>query len=129
MSDIFAETYNPAPSTVKPDPEMVDLIGAHVWWPQLDLRSSKCACGWRGEDPEYPSVGHAAHVALVVEQHTNRRITELYEQRDNAIEAGLAAIDRAEKAEVTIARVQNALEGDCDSCDYTDLRAASEGKS
>lgn len=82
--DIFAETYDPAPSTVKPDPEMVDLIGAHVWWPQLDLRSSECACGWRGEDPEYPSVGHAAHVALVVEQHTNGRIAELEARIANA---------------------------------------------
>ncbi|SCZ14175.1 hypothetical protein SAMN02799641_05748 [Rhodococcus erythropolis] len=63
-----------------------------------------------------------------LEQHTNGRMAELYEQRDNAIEAGLAAIDRAEKAEATIARVQNALEGVCDSCDYTDLHAALEGE-
>ncbi|MBX9150051.1 hypothetical protein [Rhodococcus qingshengii] len=49
---------------------------------------------------------YAAHVALVVEQHTNGRIAELYEQRDNAIEAGLAAIDRADAAEATIARMR-----------------------
>ncbi|MBT2265895.1 hypothetical protein [Rhodococcus erythropolis] len=42
---------------------------------------------------------NSAAFKLVVEQHANGRITELYEQRDNAIEAGLAAIDRAEKAE------------------------------
>lgn len=109
-----------------PDPGLLDLIAAHQWIHFAPRRNSKCACGWQGDDPDYPGVGHPAHVALVVEQHTNGRTAELYEQRDNAIEAGLAAIDRAEKAEATIARVQNALEGVCDSCDYTDLRAALE---
>lgn len=36
--------------------------------------------------------------------------------------------ERALTAEATIARVENALEGVCDSCDYTDLRAALEGE-
>ena len=35
---------------------------------------------------------------------------------------------RIAELEATIARVQKALEGVCDSCDYTDLRAALEGE-
>ncbi|MGR6028985.1 hypothetical protein ACS7JX_19055 [Rhodococcus erythropolis] len=61
-----------------------------------------------------------ANAALVVEQHTNGRIAELHEQRDNAIEAGLAAIDRAEKAEATIARVR-AVEADYLDPEDTDI--------
>lgn len=111
-----------------PDPGLTDLIAAHEEsgqgrWLAHDGVYMRCRCGETMHPIHWP-----AHVALVVEQHTNGRIAELYEQRDSAIEAGLAAIDRAEKAEATIARVQYALKGVCDSCDYTDLRAALEGE-
>ncbi|MGW6017839.1 hypothetical protein ACWFNS_07535 [Oerskovia enterophila] len=54
-----------------PDPGLTDLIAAHAHLPQFMC----CSCGddlWK-----YPEGGHAAHVALVVEQHTNGRIAEL----------------------------------------------------
>lgn len=48
-----------------PDPGLTDLIAAHTPHPDYD-----CGCGWNGDE-------WAAHLALVVEQHTNGRITEL----------------------------------------------------
>lgn len=89
-----------------PDPELSDLIAAHILRVvELNeaVRYPECnGCDWVGGLAK----DHAAHLASVVEQHTHGRMTELYEQRDNAIEAGLAAIDRAEKAEATIDRVE-----------------------
>ena len=45
------------------DPGLTDLIAAHQWIHFAPRRNSKCACGWQGDDPDYPSVGHPAHVA------------------------------------------------------------------
>ncbi|AKD99199.1 hypothetical protein XU06_22850 [Rhodococcus erythropolis] len=92
-----------------------------------------------------------------LEQYTNGRATELdwdalvaaipdgWELRESAqleevsrvrqrdLEASQATTARwrarAEKAEATIAKVEKALEGVCDSCDYTDLRTALEEES
>lgn len=54
-----------------PDPGLTDLLAAHAHLPQF----MRCSCGddlWK-----YPEGGHPAHVALVVEQHTNRRIAKV----------------------------------------------------
>lgn len=111
---------------------------------------------FRDDDRERACASWCEHLASVVEQHTNGRIAELdwdalvaaipdgWELRESAqleevsrvrqrdLEASQATTarwrTRAEKAEATIVRVQNALEGVCDSCDYTDLRAALEGE-
>ena len=145
-----------------PDPGLTDLIAAHregePWteyqYPSIfsskpfvaysATKMVKCSCGESMSADSFP-----AHVALVVEQHTNGRTAELeadsanWESRYNGalrvIEAGTANWTatihdrddwkiRAEKLEATIARVEKALEGVCDSCDYTDLRAALEGE-
>ncbi|WP_075833565.1 MULTISPECIES: hypothetical protein [unclassified Rhodococcus (in: high G+C Gram-positive bacteria)] len=84
-----------------PDPGLTDLIAAHTRLGAAMDNKCVCSCSWIGH-----YVDHPTHVALVVEQHTNGRVTEL---------------------EATIARVEKALKGVCDSCDYTDLRAALEG--
>lgn len=94
-----------------PDPGLTDFIAA-------DLRSHR----W---GHEYENAAHEDHILdggckvcrcdvdaiaaralFVVEQHTNGRIAELYEQRDNAIEAGLTAIDRAENAEAKVTELE-----------------------
>lgn len=63
-----------------PDPGLTDLIAAHRLRPDMWEPKFICWCG----DWEFPGEGSdsafrawAAHVALVVEQHTNGRITEL----------------------------------------------------
>lgn len=63
-----------------PDPGLTDLIAAHkiqlfgVDGPhyQAETEYDGCLCGWQGAEEDHP-----AHVALVVEQHTNGRIAEL----------------------------------------------------
>ncbi|GAB6925867.1 hypothetical protein JCM9803A_63170 [Rhodococcus erythropolis] len=89
-----------------PDPGFADLIAAHtlrVVELNEAVRYPECnGCDWVGGLVK----DHAVHLKSLVEQHTGSIIAKLYEQRDNAIEAGLAAIDRAEKAEATIARVE-----------------------
>ncbi|KZL33178.1 MULTISPECIES: hypothetical protein [Rhodococcus] len=94
-----------------PDPGLTDLIAAdlnsHTWGNEYENAAHEEHSFDGGCKICRRAIGAIAdRVALVVEQHTNGRIAELYEQRDNAIEAGLAAIDRAEKAEATIARVE-----------------------
>lgn len=131
-----------------PDPGLTDLIAAEVDKHAPDGFVQMCIPGTNSSvDHEYcvcdepgPHVSYSQHVAedlkLVVEQHTSGRITELYEQRDSAIEAGLAAIDRAEKAEATIARVEKLaqdMRGWCSphgiSVTYSDrILAALEGE-
>lgn len=61
-----------------PDPGLTDLIAAHRW----DDRRGICECMYSpefGPGTRYEWMGvkaWAAHVALVVEQHTNGRIAE-----------------------------------------------------
>ena len=56
-----------------PDPGLTDLIAAHrEAWDSTD-RWTGCSCG----NDELSYADHPAHVALVVEQHTNGRIAEL----------------------------------------------------
>lgn len=52
-----------------PDPGLTDLIAAHRLYTGL---RTQCECGINVSHEDWP-----AHVALVVEQHTNGRITEL----------------------------------------------------
>lgn len=53
--------------------DLTDLIAAHrEAWDSTD-RWTGCSCG----NDELSYADHPAHVALVVEQHTNRRITAL----------------------------------------------------
>ncbi|MCZ9631337.1 hypothetical protein [Rhodococcus sp. BH5] len=62
------------------DPGLTDLIAAHkiqlfgVDGPhyQAETEYDGCLCGWQGAEEDHP-----AHVALVVEQHTNGRMAEL----------------------------------------------------
>ena len=68
--------------TDAPDPGLTDLIAAHRPCSNDILKKGlryRCSCGWAqdvewGDDSPFP-----AHVALVVEQHTNGRIAELRE--------------------------------------------------
>lgn len=106
-----------------PDPGLTDLIAAHAHLPQF----MRCSCGddlWK-----YPEGGHAAHVALVVEQHTNGRMAEVNVRARARVKAAnkrasiritqirkeeaarFEAEARAAKAEATIARVKK-LQGD-----------------
>lgn len=95
-----------------PDPGLTDLIAAHREGDYGRFGRQTCKCGWTGDS-------HPAHVALVVEQHTNRRIAELEaelaEAKDDKfyarveLNADMQWKARAEKAEATIARVENAL--------------------
>ena len=95
-----------------PDPGLTDLIAAALGDKIMHTNGS----GDRNR-------AYAAHVALVVEQHTNGRITELEVERDQAIahdrqpyptawayEQACAALEkhrkRADKHEATIARVE-----------------------
>lgn len=73
--------------TDAPDPGLTDLIAAH--WRSLDLLKMKyiCSCGdweYRDDDRERACASWCGHVALVVEQHTNRRIAELEARIANA---------------------------------------------
>ncbi|WP_311053097.1 hypothetical protein [Rhodococcus qingshengii] len=66
-----------------PDPGLTDLIAAHQvmsqqWFPAGAEYRLVCKCGiWMGADA-FP-----AHVALVVEQHTNGRIAEYIKQLES----------------------------------------------
>lgn len=103
--------------------DLTDLIATH--WRSLDLLKMKytCSCGdweYRDDDRERAYASWCEHLALAVEQHNNRRITEL-EERASVAEVnaenwsktyrlGIDVRDvwrtRAEKAEATIARVE-----------------------
>lgn len=54
-----------------PDPGLTDLIAAHTRLGAAMDNKCVCSCSWIGQ-----YVDHPAHVALVVEQHTNGRIAE-----------------------------------------------------
>ncbi|MDJ0405861.1 hypothetical protein QNA23_20375 [Rhodococcus erythropolis] len=54
------------------DPGLTDLIAAHTRLGAQQVGRYLCLCGWVGDYHDHP-----AHVALVVEQHTTRRIAEL----------------------------------------------------
>jgi hypothetical protein len=112
-----------------PDPGLTDLIAAHregePWteyqYPSIfsskpfvaysATKMVKCSCGESMSADSFP-----AHVALVVEQHTNGRIAELEaelaEAKDDKfyarveLNADAQWKARAEKAEATIARVE-----------------------
>ncbi|MDV8005026.1 hypothetical protein [Rhodococcus sp. IEGM 1318] len=86
-----------------PDPGLTDLIAAHQERPHHD--GWICSCGIEG-----PQRIHAAHVALVVEQHTNGRITEL--KSTIARVEKLASELKREGREVLSLRVRAALEGE-----------------
>ena len=92
-----------------PDPGLTDLIAAHQvtrgWSDGIEVYIC-LECG----DEWWTASEFAEHVKALVEQHTNGRTAELYEQRDNAIEAGLAAIDRAENAEAKATELEAELE-------------------
>ena len=107
-----------------PDPGLTDLIAAHTTnWERRCLGGDEsylqCDCGDEFED----ELSWAAHLKLLVEQHTHGRIAELEADRDQAIahdrqpyptawayEQACAALEkhrkRAEKAEAAIARVE-----------------------
>ncbi|MFB7860137.1 hypothetical protein [Rhodococcus qingshengii] len=65
-----------------PDPGLTDLLAAHkiqlfgVDGPhyQAETEYDGCLCGWQGAEEDHP-----AHVALVVEQHTNGQAAKLAE--------------------------------------------------
>lgn len=122
-----------------PDPGLTDLLAAHWTWREVDEGGDYlvCECG------SYFSTSRlwAAHVALVVEQHTNGRIASGLGADPQDYEIAWAAKlrwqARAEKAEATVARV-NALAArrrESASTFYTsdhqtarDIRAALEGE-
>lgn len=106
-----------------PDPGLIDLIATHtlrVVELNEAARYPECnGCDWVGGLVK----DHAAHLASVVERHTNGRTTELEAERDQAIahdrqpyptawayEQACAALEkhrkRADKHEATIARVE-----------------------
>lgn len=132
-----------------PDPGLTDLIAAH----QAGDRRPKhtfttvgtltivtgavtwvtCTCGEPMELAQHP-----AHVALVVEQHTNGRIAEL-EARVDEWSADLWEVvrardewrARAEQAEATVARVRGEVSAYSEiipAVALADLRAALEGE-
>lgn len=45
---------------------LADLIAAHEWVHVAPRRYSKCLCGWQGDEPDHPRVGHPVHVAEVL---------------------------------------------------------------
>lgn len=87
-----------------PNPGLTDLIAAEMVKHQFDMGAMwhddhrACTCGLILRVGERHHLHVAAHVALVVEQHTNGRITELeadaanweqrYEDAKKAIDAG-----------------------------------------
>ena len=128
--------------------DLTGLIAAHWTWHEVDEDGSDhiiCACGTTYHNPQR----WAEHLKFVVEQHTNGRMTEL-EARVDEWSADLRKVvqardewrARAEKAEATIARVEEAVAGlpACDkygpddviSCGWkhavADVRAALEGE-
>ena len=102
-----------------PDPGLTDLIAAALY--SVLAKSAKSGTATVDD--------FVASVTPVVEQHNNGRIAETVKSTGQRMYAQTKKWqERAENAEATIVRVQNALEGVCDSCDYTDLRAALEGE-
>lgn len=78
-----------------PDPGLTDLIAAHTRLGAQQVGRYLCLCGWVGDYHD-----HSAHVALVVEQHTNRRITALEAELEKQKRGGRTlgkAIDRTLK--------------------------------
>jgi len=67
-----------ATMTETPDPGLTDLIAAHTRLGAAMDNKCVCSCSWIGH-----YVDHPAHVALVVEQHTNRRIAEYIKQLES----------------------------------------------
>ncbi len=89
--------------TDAPDPGLTDLIAAHREGDYGRFGRQTCECGWTGDS-------HPAHLALVVEQHTNGRTAELaanIQHLSNNLD--VARMGRA-TAEATIARVGKVLE-------------------
>lgn len=87
-----------------PDSGLTDLIAAHTRLGAQQVGRYLCLCGWVGDYHDHP-----AHVALVVEQHTNGWIAELaanIQHLSNNLD--VARVGRA-TAEATIARVEKAL--------------------
>ncbi|MES9514108.1 hypothetical protein ACIQYW_14070 [Rhodococcus erythropolis] len=72
------------------DPGLTDLIAAHREGDYGRFGRQTCECGWTGDS-------HPAHLALVVEQHTNGRIAEL------------ATKVRELEADITHRKVRNTL--------------------
>ena len=87
--------------TETPDPGLTDLIAAHREGDYGRFGRQTCECGWTGDS-------HPAHVALVVEQHTNGRITEL--------EAELEKYHAEERRELEWARNRARDDVRCPSC-------------
>ncbi|KSU80774.1 hypothetical protein [Rhodococcus qingshengii] len=120
-----------------PDPGLTDLIAAH----KTRLGGVLCECGWIGGPGEW-----AAHVALVVEQHTNGRTAELEAavveaerqgvEQFNLLDETLTAdrnriAKRCNIAEATIARVRGEVSAYSEiipAVALADLRAALEGE-
>jgi hypothetical protein len=125
--------------SVMPDPGLTDLIAAHYRHcvseeirldPETGVHTKwiecTCVCGAdtsvevTGDREAAVRLADAAHVALVVEQHTNGRITELEvavehwkDRSQYNYDCGMVLANeanaRAERAEATIYRVKNAL--------------------
>lgn len=93
--------------TDTPDPGLTDLIAAHREGDYGRFGRQTCECGWTGDS-------HPAHLALVVEQHTNGRIAEENEiLRNDAREAENERkgwTTRALTAEATVASLLAELE-------------------
>lgn len=93
------------------DPGLTDLIAAHTTnWERRCLGGDEsylqCDCGDEFED----ELSWAAHLKLVVEQHTNGRMTDL--KSAIARVEKLAAELKREGREVLSLRVRAALEGE-----------------
>lgn len=83
------------------DPGLTDLIAAHhPSGHYMATNEIRCGCGWLGPASDWP-----AHVALVVEQHTNGRIAELEaDSRRTAFEDQ----DRIDELTVRMRRAEDA---------------------
>lgn len=89
-----------------PDPGLIELLAAHRW---TCSRDEDCICGWVGPFADFPT-----HVALVAEQHTNRRMAEL-EAENRHLENNLdvARMGRA-AAEARVAELEARMRVDDD---------------
>ena len=96
-----------------PDPGLTDLIAAHhPFGHYMATNEIRCGCGWLGPASDWP-----AHVALVVEQHTNGRIAEVEHWKARSqynYDCGMVLANEAnahaEKAEAAIVRVEEVIE-------------------
>ena len=92
-----------------PDPGLTDLIAAHtlrVVELNEAVRYPECnGCDWVGGLVR----DHAAHVALVVEQHANGRTAELEAELAEVTDKWGLISHHYRKAEAAIARVRDAL--------------------